>query len=181
MRLSFILLAVMGTLTGCQTFPPGAERGPSGTMAYEVPITASHPGTKIYADGQLVGEAPVTLKIFADTDGTFHNFGSDQYVLQAVPAETNLHTQIRVFYTGGMFIQEDKIPPSVHFDMNRPPPVHLPVPGPSYYYAPPAPYYYGYGWPYYYGPRYYYHGAYGHGHYYHNHGHHHHGGGLRVR
>jgi hypothetical protein len=148
-------------------------------MAYEVPITATHPGTKIYADGQFVGEAPMTLKIFADTDGTFHNFGSDQYVLQAVPAETNLYTQIRPFYTGGLSIPEDKIPASVHFDMSRPSPVYVPVAGPSSYYPSPAPYYYGYGWPYYYGPRFYYYGSYWHG--YHYHGNHHHHGGLRVK
>jgi len=178
MRLSFILLGAAGALTGCQTFPPGAERGPSGTMAYQVPITASHPGTKIYADGQLVGEAPVTLKVYGDTDGTFHNFGSDQYVLQAVPAETNLHTQIRVFHTGGLFMPEDKIPAGVQFDMNRPSPVYVRGPGPSYYYPPP----YYYGWPYYYGPRYYFYGSYSHGYHHHyHHGHHHHSGGLRVR
>jgi hypothetical protein len=174
MRFSLILPVAAVALTGCQTFPPGAERGPSGTMAYQVPIEASDVGVKIYTNGQFAGETPLTLKIFGDTDGTFHNFGSDMYLLQAVPVLTNQHAQIRVFYTGGWFMPEDKIPSSVHFDMNRPSPVYVPVPGPSYYY--PAPYYYG--WPYYYGPRSYYYG--GHGHYY-GRGHYHSHGGLRVR
>jgi len=174
MRSPLILVAAMGALAGCQTFPPGAERGPHGTMAYEVPIEASDAGVKVYANGERVGETPFKLKVFGDPDGTFHNFGSDQYVLQAVPTQTNQFAQIRVFQTGGVFVPEDKIPVSVHFDMNQPSPVNVPFAGPSYYYPPP-PYYYG--WPYYYGSTYFYFGS---GHYYYGHGHYHHGG-LTVR
>ena len=120
MRICLVLLAAVGALTGCQTFPPGAERGPHGTMAYQVPVEASDAGVKVYANGELVGETPFTLKVFGDLDGTFHNFGSDQYVLQAVPTKTNQFAQIRVFQTGGLFMPEDRIPASVHFDMNQP-------------------------------------------------------------
>src|SRR5262249_5786417 len=51
-------------LAGCQTIPPGAERGPSGTMAYVVLVEASEPGARIEANGQDVGNAPVRVKIF---------------------------------------------------------------------------------------------------------------------
>jgi hypothetical protein len=172
MRMSLVLLAAVA-LTGCQTFPPGAEHGPHGTMAYQVPIEASDAGVKVYANGELVGETPFTLKVFGDPDGTFHNFGSDQYVLQAVPTTTNQFMQIRVFQTGGLFMPEDRIPSSVHFDMNQPSPTYVPFAGPNYYYAPP---YYYYGGPYY-GSSYFYYGSRGH---YYGHGYYHHGG-LTVR
>jgi hypothetical protein len=147
-------------------------------MAYQVSIEASDAGVKVYANGELMGETPFTLKVFGDPDGTFHNFGSDQYVLQALPTQTNQFAQVRVFHTGGLFMPEDKIPASVHFDMSQPSPVYVPLTGPAPYYASPPPYYYGYyGWPYYYGSSYFYFGAgchgYGHGYYHH--------GGLTVR
>jgi hypothetical protein len=168
MRFSWVFIVAAVAVTGCQTFPPGAERGPHGTMAYQVPIGASDAGVKIYTNGQYAGEAPLTLKIFGDTDGTFHNFGADLYVLQAAPAQTNQYAQTRVFHTGGWFMPEDKIPASIHFDVNKPAPTYVPVPVP-YYYPTPAPYYYGPRW--YYGSHWYYHGQ----GYYHQHG------GLRVR
>lgn len=157
-------------VTGCQTIPPGAERGPDRTMAYEVLIEASEPGAKIEANGQIVGEAPLRLKIFGDPDGTFHDFGSDYYVIRALPLTTNQYTQVQMFGTGRWFGPEDRIPERVYFDMNQKPPD--PPPGPLVY---PYPYYYPP--PYYYGPSFYYYG----GPYYYRHHHHHHGGGLRVR
>jgi hypothetical protein len=146
-------------------------------MAYQVPVEASVAGVKVYANGQFVGETPFTLKIFGDTDGTFHNFGSDQYVLQAVPLGTNQHAQIQIYHTGGWFMPEDKIPTSVRFDMSKPSPVYVTIPTAPYYYPPPVyPYY---GWPYYYGSASFYFGSHYYGHGY-GHSHHHHGG-LRVR
>ena len=32
------------------------------------------------ANGDYIGKTPVTLKIFGDKDGTFHNFGTDDFV-----------------------------------------------------------------------------------------------------
>ena len=144
-------------VAGCQTFPPGAERGPDGTMAYHVEITASDPGVRIEANGEHVGNTPMTLKIYGDTDGTFHDFGSYVYVIRALPLRTNEFTQVRVFRTGRMFTPQDLIPQQIYFDMTQPPPANPPVsyPPPAvYYYSPP--YYYNYYWPpvYYYGPHY---------------------------
>lgn len=168
-------LAVALFLTGCQTLPPGAEPGPDGTMAYTVLIEASEPGARIEANGEVLGDTPLNLKIFGDPDGTFHDFGYDFYMIRALPLTTNQYAQTRVFGTGRWFGPEDRIPDRIYFDMNQaPPPGGPPVyvyPGyPAYY-----PYYgpsYYYGWPYYYGRPYYY---YGHGHYYHGHSH-----GLRY-
>ena len=116
-----ILAATVGALTGCVTYPPGAERGPRGTMAYMVPVEANEPGVIIYANGSKAGTAPLTLKIFGDRNGTFHNFGSGEFVVQAVPLKTNQFVQTRVFQTGRMFEREDRIPDRIHFDMSRPP------------------------------------------------------------
>lgn len=131
-------------LAGCATpIPPGAERGPQGTMAYDVLIEASSPGVRIEANGAYIGDTPIHLKIYGDPDGTFHDFGSYNYVIRALPVATNQFAQVRVFQTGHMMAGEDTIPSRVYFDMNQPPPVYVPVPVYSYppYDYGPAPYY----------------------------------------
>jgi hypothetical protein len=108
-------------LSGCTTTPreKNAERGPNGTIAYEVQIEASEPGVRIEANNDFVGTAPTTLKIFGDKDGTFHNFGSHEYIIRALPLNTNQAVQTKVFRTGGWFSQEDQIPRRIFFDMNQ--------------------------------------------------------------
>jgi len=148
-------LAMVGLLVGCETLPPGTEYGPEGTIAYSVPIEATEPGVRIEANGEYMGTTPLTLKIFGDKDGTFHNFGSYTYVIRAFPIQTNQYVQTRVFGTGRHFTHEDRIPPKVFFDMNQPPNSPPPqVSGePGYYPAYPPPPYYYYPPPVYYGPR----------------------------
>src|SRR5437879_996873 len=142
-------------LAGCATIPPGAERGPHGTMAYDVLVEASAPGARIEANGMDAGNTPVHLKIFGDPDGTFHDFGSEYYVIRAFPLTTNQFPQVKMFGTGHMFGPEDRIPQRLYFDMNVNAAPYGPVAGPpvyaypGYYYGPPA---------YYYGPPYYYYG-----------------------
>src|SRR5437667_8001617 len=94
-------------LAGCDTIPPGAERGPHGTMAYDVLVDASPPGARIEANGQDIGNTPVHLKIFGDPDGTFHDFGSPFYLVKALPLTTNQFPQTRYFGTGHYFGPED--------------------------------------------------------------------------
>jgi hypothetical protein len=118
-------------------------------MAYHVLIEASEPGARIEANGEYVGQTPVTLKIFGDRDGTFHDFGSYHYVIQALPIATNQFAQVRLFGTGRGWSHEDRIPERIYFDMTRPVPMYL-LPPPNYY-APPPMYYYPP--PYFYGPR----------------------------
>jgi hypothetical protein len=145
-------VAVFGLLVGCETVPPGVERGPHGTIAYDVLIEASPPGARIEANGEVVGATPLHLKIFGDKDGTFHDFGSYYYVIRALPVSTNQYVQTRLYRTGRLFTPEDYIPKHIYFDMNTPapaPPAYpYPGPPPAYYYPPPY-YYYGPG---YYGP-----------------------------
>ena len=139
--------------TACESLPPDAERGPNGTIAHFVRIEASEPGAKIRVNDEVVGNTPLTLKIFGDTDGTFHDFGSFEYVIEALPVVTNQFAQVRAFQTGKMFSHEDRIPRSISFDMNRPSVAYAPpnYGGPGYYRPPPPAYYGPPG--YYYGPR----------------------------
>jgi len=140
-------LVAVGLLVGCESIPPGAERGPDGTMAYLVQIEASEPGVRIEANRQTVGTAPLTLKIFGDPDGTFHDFGSYYYIIQAFPVRTNQFVQTAVFRTGRWFTPEDRIPRRIYFDMTQPPPAY-PADTSAYSGAP------GYsGPPVYFGPR----------------------------
>lgn len=127
-------------LAGCQTpIPPGAERGPNGTMAYDVLIEASDPGARIEVNGQNIGDTPAHLKIFGDPDGTFHDFGSYYYIIRALPQTTNQFEQVRYYRTGHLFTPEDHIPTRIYFDMNRPPPPPPAYPAPPpYYYGPPV-------------------------------------------
>jgi hypothetical protein len=134
-------LAAVGFLTGCETLPPDVERGPHGTIGYKVQIEATDPGARIEANGEYVGNTPVTIKIFGDRDGTFHDFGSPYYIIKALPLTTNQYPQTAMFGTGRFFGREDKIPERIFFNMTNPPPVYPPqVAAP-----PPAPYYYYYG------------------------------------
>jgi len=136
-------LASIAILTGCETIPPGAERGPNGTIAYNVIIEASEPGALIKANGQEIGQTPVTLKIYGDPDGTFHDFGSYYYVIQALPLATNQFAQTRVFRTGHLFTPEDMVPRQIYFDMTKPAPAETPnyygrgYYGPDIYIGPP--------------------------------------------
>jgi len=161
--LGWMMLIVLLFVTGCQTLPPGAERGPDGTIAYDVLVDASPPGAKIEANGEIVGETPLHLKIFGDTDGTFHDFGSEYYVIRALSLTTNQYAQVRMFGTGHWFGPEDRIPQQIYFDMNQKPAEYLtgppgyPYPAPYYY---PPPYYYGPSFRFYAGPPYYYHHRY---------------------
>jgi hypothetical protein len=156
----------MALFAGCDSIPPGVERGPHRTMAYYVTVETSPPGARIEANGQVIGNAPLHLKIFGDPDGTFHDFGSYYYIVRALPVATNQFVQTRVFRTGHLFTPEDQVPQRIDFDMNQPNPypyagagyVYPAYPpaayyGPPVYYGPPA--YYGPGVQFYVGPRYY--------------------------
>jgi len=121
-QIIFIVSAIFAA-GGCATKDPRItktkpEKGPQGTVAYLVKVEASEPGVKIEADGDFVGTIPLTLKIFGDKDGTFHNFGRSQYVVRAIPNRSGQLTQTKIFGTGGWFSQEDRIPSTIYFEMS---------------------------------------------------------------
>ena len=153
-----VLMAVF--VTGCTTFPPGAERGPHNTMAYTILIEATEPGASIEANGEVMGNTPLKLKVFGDVDGTFHDFGSYYFGIRAFPVATNHHPQARFFRTGRGFTPEDRIPERIFFDLTRPAPAYPIDPpttyGPPIYYGP-SPYFYGPGVRFYFGPGYHHH------------------------
>jgi hypothetical protein len=106
-------------LVGCASVPSGVEHGREGTIAYQVQIESSDPGARVEANGDYVGNTPMVLKIFGDKDGTFHNFGTDDYVIRVYPLKPGQHPQARSFRTGRWFSQEDRIPGRLYFDLNE--------------------------------------------------------------
>jgi hypothetical protein len=114
-----VIATAVGLLSGCATSGTKVEKGREGTIAYYVQVEASDSGVRIEAENDYVGNAPLTLKIFGDKDGTFHNFGSQEYVIKAYPTDTNRFVQTKVFNTGKWFQPEDKIPKRIFFDMTQ--------------------------------------------------------------
>ncbi len=108
--------------SGCTT-DPNIEKGPHGTIAYHVSVDASEPGVRIEVDGEDKGRTPLTLKIWGDKDGTFHNFGNSRYVVKAYPTKAGQYAQTKVFGTGGWFAPESKVPKKIFFEMGLAPEV----------------------------------------------------------
>ena len=122
-RVLGLLLLALGP-SGCSTTDSNSagpvERGRDGTIAYKVLIESSEPGVRIEANQEYVGETPLTLTIYGDKDGTFHNFGSPEYVIRALPTKPGQAAQAKVFRTGKWFAPEDTIPKRVFFDLEHP-------------------------------------------------------------
>jgi len=120
-RTNLRLACIVGTATvflgACSSTT--SEKGPQGTIAYYVEVESSEAGVRIEANNDYVGRTPLKLKIFGDKDGTFHNFGMDDYVIEAFPEKTNQFKQVKVFRTGRWFQQEDRIPSRIYFEMNQ--------------------------------------------------------------
>ncbi len=111
--------SLAGVLAGCQTSAPDSERGPDRTIAYYVKVESSEPGVTIETNKVYAGKTPLTLKVFGDVTGTFHNFGSPEYTLGALPLTSNQFVQTRVFRTGKSSAPGDRIPGLIFFDMTR--------------------------------------------------------------
>jgi len=120
-RFSLMLfgLVAMSVIVGCSTTSSGnTERGPQGTIAYYVQIESSEPGARVEANDDYVGKTPMSLKIFGDKDGTFHNFGTMDYIIKVYPVRTGQYVQTKAFKTGGWWTPEDKIPSRLYFDLD---------------------------------------------------------------
>ena len=114
---SFLASSAVLAIFGCAS--PNVEKGPQGTIAYYVEIESSEPGARVETNGDYIGVTPTKIRIFGDKDGTFHNFGSQQYIIQVYPVTTNQFIQSKVYRTGGWFSQEDQIPKRLYFDLNQ--------------------------------------------------------------
>jgi hypothetical protein len=104
-------------IAGCASDPLGTELGVDHTVAYKVVVETSEPGTKIEVNYKTAGVAPLTIKVFGDRDGTFHNFGSDEFTVRAYPASPDQFPQTKIFKTGAMGVKDDKIPQRIYFDL----------------------------------------------------------------
>ncbi len=126
------MVTAVGLAAGCAAERSGTggavERGPQGTIAYEVQVETSEPGIRIEANNEYVGTTPLTLKVFGDKDGTFHNFGTFDYIVRALPAKPGQYPQTKIFRTGGYFMPEDRIPKRIFFEMTSPPGILLTPP-----------------------------------------------------
>jgi hypothetical protein len=111
------LLPLVLLLAGCASYPEGAERGPSGTIAHYVRIESEHPGRKIEIDGEYVGVTPCTVKVWGDLDGTFHKFNSRHWDVVAHPSPQMGGIIDRKKYrtAGTEFSGEDRIPKAIYF------------------------------------------------------------------
>jgi hypothetical protein len=114
---SVFLMAIL--ISGCGT-PDAAdvEKGPQNTIVYNVPIESNLEGTKIEVNYTVVGVAPIAVKIFGDRDGTFHNFGNDEYVVRAYPPGTNYYPKTKIFKTGAFGVKDDRIPEKISFQFD---------------------------------------------------------------
>jgi hypothetical protein len=125
MRTSLFIAAILGALlSACSSKTPATgtaiEHGKYGTVAYEVRVESDEPGVRIEINKVFAGMTPLTLKIFGDRDGTFHNFGEPNYIIQALPDKPSQHLQTKIFHNGEAFVGDDKIPKRIYFDMIHP-------------------------------------------------------------
>lgn len=106
-------------VSGCATTEdPNVEKGPQNTIAYNVPVESNLPGTKIEVNYQVIGVAPLSVKIFGDRDGTFHNFGNDEYIVRAYPPDSSYYPKTQIFKTGAFSIKDDLIPKKITFNFD---------------------------------------------------------------
>jgi hypothetical protein len=115
-----ILLNCTWLFAGCRATDPSLETGPNRTIAHYLRVESSIPGVNIETNRVLAGKTPLTLRIFGDVTGTFHNFGSPEYVVNALPITTNQFLQTRVFRAGQGSNPGEKIPGLLFFDMSQP-------------------------------------------------------------
>ena len=116
-----IVMSLAGMLAGCQTSPPDSKPKQGKTIAYYLRIESSEPGVSIETNKVYAGKTPLTLQILGDAPGTFHDFGSPEYILRALPLTTNQFLQTKAFRTGKKgSAQGDRIPGLIFFDMSQP-------------------------------------------------------------
>jgi hypothetical protein len=116
----FVFWIAAFALAGCQMTPPGEESGPKHTTAFFIQVETSFPGVTIETNNVTAGRTPLTLKVFGDSLGSFHNFGNPEFVVRAIPSRTNEFPQTKIFRTGVLSAPGDPIPGLLFFDMTKP-------------------------------------------------------------
>jgi hypothetical protein len=106
-------------LAGCSTTGADEEKGPRGMLAYFIRVEASSPGIRIETNHVFAGVTPLVVKVFGDPGGTFHNFGSSEFSIVALPSSTKEFPQLQRFLTGTPSAPGSSIPGLLFFDMNR--------------------------------------------------------------
>ena len=116
-----ITLVSAALLVSCNT-PPfhTGETGPDGTLPYFMSVESSEPGASIETNHVFAGKTPLTIKVFGDYPGNFHDFGSPEFVLRVSPENTNEVIQTRIFRTGRGSTPGDRIPGLVFLDLAQP-------------------------------------------------------------
>jgi hypothetical protein len=118
-RYSAAAIALVGaSLAGCETTPDD-EKGADHTVGYYMRVEASEPGVSIETNGVFAGKTPLQLHVFGDKNGFFHNLGSPEYSVRALPIHTNQFPQAQVFSTGNKSLPGARIPGLIFFDMNQ--------------------------------------------------------------
>ena len=115
----YMSLGIAAFIAGCET-TPSSEKGPEHTKTFYVQVQASVEGVRIETNNAFAGNAPLTLRILGNKDGTFHNFGNPQFVFRALPLTTNGLAPVQVFKAGTSSSPGDRIPGLIFFDMARP-------------------------------------------------------------
>lgn len=114
-----IAIFTITLLIAACTSQDAREKGPAGTIAYTIHVESSEPGARVEVNENSIGVTPIDIKVFGDKDGTFHNFGSQDYTLRVFPVRAGQSVQTKTFRTGHWFSQEDQIPSRLFFDLNQ--------------------------------------------------------------
>jgi hypothetical protein len=62
------------------------------------------------------------LAPLGDRDGTFHNFGSYEFIVRAYPPDPERRPIAKVYKTGALMAPDDRIPERIYFDFGPKPP-----------------------------------------------------------
>jgi hypothetical protein len=65
---------------------------------------------------EYVGETPLTITLYGDSDGTFRR--PMDYIIRAYPVHPGQTLQTKFYTGGGPGIEEDRIPQRIYFDLN---------------------------------------------------------------
>lgn len=114
------VVGLIAAVAGCETTGPEGGSGPEHTVAYYIEVESSVPDVTIETNNVAAGKTPLTLKIFGDPPGTFHNFGAPNYSLRALPPSTNDFAQEHSFRAGKRNEPGERIPGVIFLDVSKP-------------------------------------------------------------